>query len=248
MRKTTLKLRASFPTFLLLFVACLAVAPVLTARGAVAQEPAPVAAQPAADGDKAAQAGGEQQEEGENKYRHSGLVKSIAKSLGWSVETTARTFEIINVGIVVLGLGIPLVRILPKVLRQRREKLSSDLESARKQTADANQRLSAVEEKLKHLDAEIAKYRAEIEAEMQQDESRIKSSIEEEKTRIVASAEQEIGVAAAQARRGLKHFAAELAVGQAAKQLTITPETDRALIAQFVSSAGRPGDGPGGKN
>ncbi len=242
MRKATLKLRASFPVLILLFVACLAVLPVLTARQAVAQEPS----QPAVSaGGQAHDAGGEQQEEGENKYRHSGLVKSIAKSLGWSVETTARTFEIINVGIVVLGLGIPLVRILPKMLRTRREKLSSDIESARKQTTDANQRLSAVEEKLKHLDAEIAKYRSEIEAEMRQDESRIKSAIEEEKTRIVASAEQEIGVAAAQARRGLKRFAAELAVDQAAKQMTITPETDRALIAQFVSSAG---DGMGGKN
>jgi hypothetical protein len=32
----------------------------------------------------------------------------------------------------------------------------------------------------------------------------------------------------------LRNFAADLAVGQAAKQLTLTPETDRALIAEFV--------------
>jgi F-type H+-transporting ATPase subunit b len=41
----------------------------------------------------------------------------------------------------------------------------------------------------------------------------------------------------------LKHFAAELAIGQAARQIAITPETDRALIAEFVSDAAK-----GGKN
>ena len=182
-----------------------------------------------------------EKEEGENVYRHSKLVKSAAKALGWPVETTARTFEIVNVAIVVLGLGIPLVRIVPKMLRSRREKLSSNLESARKETDDANTRLKAVEEKLKHLDEEIARYRAEIENEMRGDEARIKGSLEEEKVRIVASVEQEIGIAAAQARRGLRSFAAELAIEQAEKQLVLTPETDRALIAEFLSTAGKGG-------
>ncbi len=61
-----------------------------------------------------------------------------------------------------------------------------------------------------------------------------KPAIEEESARIVAAAEQEITVAAAQARRGLRHFAADLAIEQAAHQLVLTPETDRALISEFV--------------
>jgi F-type H+-transporting ATPase subunit b len=40
--------------------------------------------------------------------------------------------------------------------------------------------------------------------------------------------------AAALARRELRHFAADLAIEEAAKQLAITPETDRALIAEFL--------------
>ena len=51
------------------------------------------------------------------------------------------------------------------------------------------------------------------------------------------NAAQEITVAAAQARRGLRHFAADLAIEQAAKQLVLTPETDRALISEFVREA-----------
>ena len=46
----------------------------------------------------------------------------------------------------------------------------------------------------------------------------------------MAAAEQEIGVAVAQAKRGLRSFAADLAIEQAEKQIKLTPETDRALI------------------
>jgi hypothetical protein len=50
-----------------------------------------------------------------------------------------------------------------------------------------------------------------------------------------------------QAKRGLRSFAADLAIGQAEKQIALTPETDRALIAEFV--AGVAGDAvKGGKN
>jgi F-type H+-transporting ATPase subunit b len=73
-----------------------------------------------------------------------------------------------------------------------------------------------------------------VEQESLEDEARVKSSLAEESARIVQAAEQELSVAAAQARRGLRHFAADLAVEQAAKQLVLTPETDRALIAEFV--------------
>ncbi len=150
-------------------------------------------------------------------------------------ETAARLFEIINVLVVVLAIGIPLLRFLPKFLRKRSEKIRGDLETARKATEDANTRLSAVEAKLAGLDEEIAKFRAEVEQQIAQDEERIKAALEEESARIVASAEQEIGVAAAQAKRGLRHFAADLAIEQAAKKMVLTPETDRALIAEFVS-------------
>jgi F-type H+-transporting ATPase subunit b len=46
----------------------------------------------------------------------------------------------------------------------------------------------------------------------------------------------------------LRHFAADLAIDQAVKKLVLTPETDRALIAEFVNEAGRDGMQDGGKN
>ena len=123
------------------------------------------------------------------------------------------------------------------MIRKRSETLSRNLEVARKTTADANTRLSAVEAQLSRLDEEIAKIRAQVEEESKQDEERIKTSLGEESARIVASAEQEIATAAAQARRGLRHFAADLAIEQAAQQLILSPETDRALISEFVREA-----------
>jgi F-type H+-transporting ATPase subunit b len=179
------------------------------------------------------------QEEQNNVFRLEGpVVKWTAKTFHMSVETTANRFEFLNFGIVVLLLGVPLVKVLPKLLHTRGEKVRNDLNAARKATAQANLRLGAIEAKLSGLDGEIARIRAQVEEESKQDEARIKSTLADESIRIVAAAEQEIEASAAQARRSLRHFAADLAIEQAVHQLAITPETDRALIAEFLGDAG----------
>ena len=77
---------------------------------------------------------------------------------------------------------------------------------------------------------------------MRDDEARSKTILEEETARIVAGAEQEIAVAAAHAQRGLKQFAADLAIDRAVSRLSIDAETDRALFAEFAQDiAGKPG-------
>ncbi|MGD0831183.1 MAG: ATP synthase F0 subunit B [Terracidiphilus sp.] len=173
-----------------------------------------------------------------NVFRLEGpIVKWTAKTLNKSPEFAASLFEVINFGVIVLLIGIPLIKVLPKLLRGRGEKVRVDLEAARKATAEANARLGAIEAKLSGLDGEIAQIRAQVETESLQDEKRIKSTIEDETARIVAAAEQEISSSAAQARRSLRHFAADLAIDQAAGKLVLTEEADRALIAEFLSDA-----------
>ncbi len=197
--------------------------------------------------------------EDDNVYRHTKLVGSISDAVFHDdpnasdpqkkqlreqhIEKTARIFEWINAIILLLCIIIPLGRILPRVIRKRSQTLSTNLEVARKTTADANARLSAVEAQLSRLDDEIAKIRTQVEEESRHDEVRIKASIEEERARIVAAAEQEISVAAAQARRGLRTFAADLAIDQAARKLTLTPDQDRALIAEFVRESSNGSNG-----
>jgi F-type H+-transporting ATPase subunit b len=184
----------------------------------------------------------------ENVYLHGHQIQTIARMLHLSVDTTAQIFIGINFAILVLCIGIPLTRLFPKVIRKRSQTLRHSLETARKETEDAHARLSAVEARLAGIDGEIAKFRAEVEQEMGRDEKRIKAAIEEEKTRIVAGVEQEIGSAAAHARRELRSFAAELAIEQAARQMALTPETDRALIAEFVRDVTGKGSAQGGQN
>jgi F-type H+-transporting ATPase subunit b len=211
---------------------------------AVQASPAQTDSKPEAAKSAAAQSEEEQQN---NAFRLEGpVVKWTAKTLHLSIDTTADLYDIFNFLIIALAVGVPLLRWMPKYLRQRKQKVRTDIDEARKMTEDANARLTAVEAKLAKIDEEIQKFRAEVEAESQKDEARIKQSITEESTRIVQSAEQEIGMVAAQARRGLRNFAADLAIDQAAKNLVLSVETDRALIAEFVGDVLGNGKSGGG--
>lgn len=237
-------------TFGFVLFAVLAAGIAATPFRLTAQEPAPAASAQSstATGTTAQPAPAKQEQDDDNIYRHTPLVSAIAKAINLPVETTARLFEFINFAIIALAIVIPLVKLVPKILRKRKETLRDHLESARKTTADANARLTAVEARLSKLDDEIAQIRSQVEEESKQDEIRIKATIGEESARIVASAEQEIGVAAAQAKRGLRHFAADLAIEQAAKQLSLSPETDQALIAEFAKDLSASGLNRGGQN
>jgi len=188
------------------------------------------------------------QEEQEQALLHAPVVQSLARILHLSLDTTITLLLGINFAIIFFAIAIPLARLLPKIIRKRSQTLSQDLETARAATADAQSRLSAIEAKLAGLGEEMQKFRNQVEQDSLEDEKRIKAALSEESARIVAAAEQEIGVAAAQIRRSLRDFAADLAIDQASKQLALTPETDRALIAEFVAGVTADASGKGGRN
>lgn len=252
MRERFLQLRFSRRVFGLsvfgfLFVAMLTAGVGLATQRLAAQESAPAAGSsasgsataPAADAPKT-------QEEQEKAFLFEGpLVKWTAKTFSLTAETASGIFQVVNFVLIVLIVGIPIARILPKIFHKRSETLGGNLKTAREATADASARLSAVEAKLAGLDEEIKKFRTEVERESLEDEARIKASLGEESARIVQAAEQELNVAAAQARRGLRHFAADLAIEQATKQMVLTPETDKALISEFIGGVAA---GKGGQN
>jgi F-type H+-transporting ATPase subunit b len=188
------------------------------------------------------------QEEQEQALLHAPIVQSLARMLHLNLDTTIFLLLGINFAIIFFGIAIPLGRLMPKIIRKRSQTLSQDLETARAATADAQSRLSAVEAKLAGLGEEMQKFRNQVEQDSIEDEKRIKAALSDESARIVAAAEQEIGVAAAQIRRGLRDFAADLAIDQASRQLNLTPETDRALIAEFVAGVSADASGKGGRN
>lgn len=174
--------------------------------------------------------------EGENQieqYRHSSVVQGIAKTLHVSTETAAEIFEDINSGIILGTFLIILLKVLPRLFRNRSEKLEQDLAGARVAMMEADQRLTEVKARLQRLDSEIDAIRRQVEQEAAADERRIHEAMESEKERIVASAEQEIVAAQAAAQRDLKKFAADLAIDHAMRKLQLSQDTDRALIREF---------------
>ena len=223
-------------------------APRALAQAATSADQAPA---PAAGADKAAAPRAENKQEtkssesGDDAFLRSPMVQKFAKLVHLDLNQAGWLFEIINFAILFFAIAYPLTRMLPKILRKRSELLQSELETARKMTAAADSRLKSVEVKLSMLDQEVAAMRQQVEEESKLDEARIKASIVEETARLVSAAEQEIAAAAVQARRGLQRFAADLAIEQATVQLKLTPETDKALIDEFIASAG---GAHGGKN
>lgn len=245
-------LKFRFPSRLIRFALLATLAAGIVASGSRVR----AQAQPASSQGVAAQGASEQkgvppaeansEEDQLNGFLHSSAIQGLARMLHLSLAATDNIFLGLNYLIIFLAILIPLARFMPKVIRKRSQTLRHNLESARKLTEEATARLNAVEAQLARLGDEIDKFRSEVEAELKNDEARIKGSIGEESARIVAAAEQEISLAAVQAQRGLRKFAAELAVEHAARQMELSPEADRALVAEFAAKIDRQQNGSAG--
>jgi F-type H+-transporting ATPase subunit b len=242
------RLRISAIFLFAVFAAALAFTPLRAAAQAPNAAPANATAASAPADNSTNPPAHKEESEQEQELLHAPVVQSLARMLHLNIDTTIFLLLGINFAIIFFAIAIPIGRLMPKIIRRRSQTLSQDLQTARAATADAQSRLSAVEAKLAGLGQEMEKFRAQIEQDSLEDEKRIKAALSEESSRIVSAAEQEISVAAAQIRRSLRDFAADLAIDQASKQLALTPETDRALIAEFVAGVSVDAPGKGGRN
>ena len=247
-RNSVLRIRIPAIFLFAVFAVALVLAPLRAAAQAPTVAPANSTAASTQSLDSAGTPPHKEEAEQEQELLHAPVVQSLARMLHLNLDTTIFLLLGINFAIIFFAIAIPIGRLMPKIIRKRSQTLSHDLKTAREATADAQSRLSAVEAKLAGLGEEMEKFRAQIEQDSLEDEKRIKAALGEESARIVAAAEQEISVAAAQVRRGLRDFAANLAIDQASRQLAMTPETDRALIAEFVAGVAADAPGKGGRN
>lgn len=215
---------------------------------------APSAGQPAAGGTfidsrtaKSQNLARAEDEDDEYVFKHSAAVRSLGRMLHLSPEASSRIFWALNALILFAAIGYLLVTGVPKVLRERQQRLDRALVDAQKATEAAEARLRAIEERLGRLDAEIQAVREQAERDSAADEAHIREAMEEERKKILASAEQEIAAAGMAARRSLRQFAAELAVDRATSRLSLSEGDDRVLIQNFARSLA--GDGrEGGRN
>ena len=181
-----------------------------------------------------------------NVYRHSPMVHTLARMFGLSTETTARIFEVVNFLMLAVAVFWFVLRLLPKALCSRRERIQKDLQQARIATEDANRRLQDVEQRLARLDSEIGALQHQAEHETTADEARIRASMDEEKQRLVHAAEQEIQSVGANGQRRLKALAADLIVEYASQHVSLQVDEDRSLVSSFVAeldSKNRNGEG-----
>jgi F-type H+-transporting ATPase subunit b len=188
-----------------------------------------------------------EQEDEEYVFKHSKPVGAFARIFHLSPDAASGFFWALNAAILFAFVGYFLVTGLPKAFRSRRLQLDRQIVEARIATEKAEERLRAVEERLSHLDSEIAAVREQAERDSANDEMRIKQAMADEKQKIVTSAEHEIAAAGAAAERRLRRFAAELAVDRASSRLHLTEGDDRTLIQEFAASLGSNGS-QGGRN
>ena len=222
--------RFSFYLFLLF---CLASALVLPAR---ALQAAPADSNPAA---KTTQPAADEQETGEDVYRHSASVKLLGRWLHLDKEAAARLFEYLNFAVLAGAVLFALLKYLPKTFRAQREDIQHRLVEARTATEQANQRLAAIEQRLSRLDEEVATISRQAEKDSLEDEARIKASIETERQRIMEAVSRDIAAASNAAQRDLKRFVAGLAVDRAAQRIALTEDDDRVLVQEFSKSLGQ---------
>jgi F-type H+-transporting ATPase subunit b len=127
-------------------------------------------------------------------------------------------------------------------LRERNVSIRSAMDAAKKASDEANARLANIEARLAKIDGEVAGLKAQAETDFKVEEQRIQQQAVEDAKRVVEAAEQEIASAAKSARRELKVFAADLAVGLAEKKISVDRDTDESLVRSFVDQLGKDGE------
>ena len=168
-------------------------------------------------------------------YTHSPMVQRLARGMGISTDQASRYFEDFNSGVLILVIFYYLLKYVPGKLRAKREGIDRELADARAATVDAQQRMARVEQQLQSLGGEVEALRQQAEAGSRAEEQRMREALEGEKQRIVRSAEAEIAAVQANAERGLKRYASDLAVERAASRVQLDAEGDRAIVNGFLS-------------
>jgi F-type H+-transporting ATPase subunit b len=145
-------------------------------------------------------------------------------------------FHWINFLIVAGGIAYLIKKLFVPFLAERSRLIRDDMEISKKTMAEADQRLGAIENKLKHLDEELAALLQAASQEAQAERQRIEQAASADAAKILAAAEQEIDASGKAARQQLKQYASELAlqVAEAKIRSSLTPQSEQQILQHFV--------------
>jgi F-type H+-transporting ATPase subunit b len=183
----------------------------------------------------------EEEEDEEAQFKYSASVQWLARHTGLSTHGAYILALCVNFAVVAGFIAWAVKKSAPIHFRNRTAEIRKQLEEARAASDDANRRLADIEGRLGRLNAELAEMRAAAERDAAAEEERLRAAAEEDRQKVVATAEQEIVSAAKVARAELKKYAAEIAISLAEKKIQVTPQTDQALVRNFVADLTKEG-------
>lgn len=168
-----------------------------------------------------------------------GALSARAEEGGHSPAAQATdVFKWINFAIVAGVLVWVFLKLTPPFFRRNAEIISSAISKASAAKSEGDRQLREAQEKLAHLEQEIAELRATAQREGAAEVERIRKLLQTETERIAAAAKAEIQATERSARLELKAIAANLAVDGAESLLVkqLTPGAQESLVSAFVKS------------
>ena len=170
-------------------------------------------------------------------FVHPGIARSAAEEKG---QEPAReiVYKIINFALLAVGLGYVLRKPAADFFRSRSNSIQKSLEEGRKALETSGAQLLAVEEKLLHLEEEIAAFKVSAEREMAAERQRLAQTTAEEAARILEAAHAQLDRAMRGAKLGLKNYVAQQAVALAEGLIRerLDEPGRRRLVNQFAAT------------
>ena len=141
-----------------------------------------------------------------------------------------------NFVILAVGVGYLIGKHLPPLFASRKAEIQHSITESQKMKQEAERRAAEMDARLAALGADIEKFRVQSGAEMRQEGERIAQETAAQIKRVEEQATVEIDTAGKTARRQLKEYAAELALGLAEERLRARMDsaTESTLVTNFV--------------
>jgi len=140
-----------------------------------------------------------------------------------------------NFAILAAGLGYLMAKHLPALFTSRTNEIQKGISESQQMKLDAERRSAEMDARLNSLGADIERFRTQSAAEMKQEGERIARETAAQMKKIEQQGAVEIESAGKTARRQLKEYAAELALGMAEERLRaqINGAVESALVDGF---------------
>ena len=153
-----------------------------------------------------------------------------------SPEEQNQVWKWANFGILAIGLGYLIGKSMPAVFKSRTEEIQTGISEAQKVKQDAERRSAEMDARLASLGADIEKFRTQSAVEMEQEGDRIRKETAAQMKKIEEQAAVEIETAGKTARRQLKEYAGQLALGLAEERLRsrMDSATEASLVDNFA--------------